>query len=348
VEPDEKIEATPQEKEVGGTTYHLKLPPEYRHTRAYPVLIVLHDDGQKPGAMLDRWSELAARHGYILAAPEWGGGAFRYSVREHAAVVNTLWDLRRRYQVDSDRVFLFGQGEGGKMAFDVGLAHPDLFAGVLPMAASPRWYSEHYWPNAQYLPFYVVIGDQAGDDMTRNKDQFDTWVPHGYPAMMVQYKGRANEWFGAEPASMFDWMNRKKRFFPVTQMGSFGQGKLGNMFHSYRATDNRFYWVTGTISEACLNGNPKWSPRVLPATLWARIDPKSNTISVHTNGWTQVSVWLARTGQIDFDQRVTVYHGNQLVMSRGKVTPKVSVLLDDYGSRLDRQQLFVARIDFKR
>ena len=103
-----------------------------------PVLVVLHPSGEKPRDMMDRWAEAAREHGYILAAPEWTplqGGAYGYSADDHNVVLRTLRDLKLRFQIDSDRVFLHGYRQGGNMAYDVGLSHPDLFAGVLPMAA---------------------------------------------------------------------------------------------------------------------------------------------------------------------------------------------------------------------
>src|SRR5439155_12373527 len=120
-----------------GPTYLVQLPLEYHSGRSYPVLFVLHEGNATPQATLRRWSRLAGQHGYLSVAPEWDrnlGGTYGYTSEEHAAVVDVLRDLRRRFPVDSDRVFLAGSGEGGNMAYDVGLAHPDLFAGVVPMA----------------------------------------------------------------------------------------------------------------------------------------------------------------------------------------------------------------------
>ncbi len=351
VEADEQIGPAVMKRTAGNATYHLQLPLEYRHTRAYPVLIVLHQAGESARKMLDQWSELANQHGYILVAPEWqrqDKEGYGYSTREHAVVLDMLLDLRRHYQVDSDRVFLFGYGEGATMAFDVGLSHPDLFAGVLPMGSSPQWFSKLYWPNAQYLPFYVVGGDQVGEVAVRVREQFEKWVPHGYPVMYVQYKGRSNDWFKAELAPMIDWMNRKKRFFPLTQMGRFGTGNLGDMFQTMRPTDNHFYWLSSEkIDPRHFNGNPNWSPRIYPATVYARIDPSSNSISIYPQGYQQMTIWLARTGQIDFDKRVTVRVGIAVQLGNHKVTPKLKTLLDDFADRGDRQQLFVARIDLK-
>ena len=204
-----------------GTKYELQLPPEYRHGRHYPVLIVLHQSGETARAQLDRWRDLAAENGYVLAAPEWesGGKGYTYSEREHQTVLDTLRDLRRRYRIDSDRVFLFGLREGGVMAFDVGLSHPDLFAGVSTMGATPEKFGEAYWRNQQYLPFYVVNGDRIGKMWDATHRFFDNVLGKHLYAMWVQYKGRGAEWFPGEVPIIFDWMRVKRRAFPMTQLG---------------------------------------------------------------------------------------------------------------------------------
>src|SRR5262249_52477988 len=156
-------------------------------------LIVLHEAGEKATAMLNRWAEAAAANGFLLAAPEWEvlpNGTYNFTEEEHAVVLTMLRDLRRRFQVDSDRVFLTGLGQGGNMAYDIGMSPPDLFAGVLPMSAGPKYFSAAYWRNAQYLPYYVVSGDRAGEINKKIREQFTDWVQRGFPSLWVQYKGR--------------------------------------------------------------------------------------------------------------------------------------------------------------
>ncbi len=248
-EPLNKIGDKAVEMTAGPTgaavKYSLQLPPEYRHSRNYPVLIVLHQSGEEPEDMLKRWADAAALNGYILVAPEWSkgmNGVYGYSEREHAVVLETLRDLRRRFAVDSDRVFLFGMGVGGEMAYDVGLSHPDLFAGVLPMSCYPDHFSLRYARNAEYLPFYVVDGDRSGDVHKQNtRQQVENWV-NKYPMMWIQYKGRGVEWYGGEVPTIFDWMRGKKREFPLEQLG--GSGSDGRCFVTQRATDDSFYWLT--------------------------------------------------------------------------------------------------------
>ena len=329
-------------------TYLVQLPPEYHHYRPYPVLFVLHQGDEKPLDMLNRWSDLAAQHGYILVAPEWNDGVrptYAYSAQEHVTVVSALRDLRRRFQVDSDRVFLFGYGQGGQMAYDVGLSHPDLFAGVLPMSASPIYFPSKYGTNAQFLPFYVVNGDRTGTAATESRTLFKEWVRWNYASFYVEYRGRGVEWFAAELPIMFDWMNRKKRAHPLRELGRVNfNGGAGEEFKAMRLTDNRFYWLEAELQPRHVNYVPNWSKHLAPATLQANIFA-GNLIHVRTKGANQVTVWLGPS-MIDFNKPVTLrVNGQQLRPVR--VEPKLEILLEDVYHRGDRQRPYFARVSAK-
>ncbi len=345
MEPEPKPDDKVVERKADGATYLLQLPAEYRHSRPYPILIVLHQAGESARDMLNRWAESAAEHGYILAAPQWQdsglGGSYGYSEREHATVLGTLKDLRRRFNVDDDRVFLFGLGEGGAMAFNVGLGHPDLFAGVMPMGAGPQYQAEICWRNGQYLPFYVMHGNRGpnGDKIRR---QFEIWVQRNFPMLWIDYRGRGVEWFGGEVPNLFDWMHSKRRAFPLRKLGTDGGGgKFGNEFYTMRAGDNHFYWFSAD----------EIVKRRSPASLFAEIHQETNHIRVTTSGIRHATLWLGRNSKgedmIDFDKPVTVWANFAAVWANRKVTPSIEVLLEDLYQRGDRQQLFFAKIPLK-
>src|SRR5262249_14419091 len=136
----------------------------YHPLRKYPAVLALHD-GTGPQAASSWWSAEAVRRGYIVVAPEYRvhgqGKEYQYSPSEHAAAELALRDARRRFSIDSDRVFVGGQLVGANMAWDLGLAHPDLFAGVVIVSGLPFKYVNRYLPHAERLPLYVVLGDLA-------------------------------------------------------------------------------------------------------------------------------------------------------------------------------------------
>jgi pimeloyl-ACP methyl ester carboxylesterase len=326
-----------------GARYLVQLPPEYHVGRAYPLLIVLHRGTEEPKEMLAKWAELAARDGFLLAAPEWGGPAYGYSADEHAAVLDCLRDLRQRFAVDSDRAFVFGAEAGGLLAYDVGLSHPGEFAGILVMSAAPYYFAASYRTNAQYLPFYVVDGDRDGTNTAANKGQFERWVRRNYPALLVQYRGRGKDWFGAEPPLMMDWMNRKTRANPAQELG---WSNVNEEFETMRPGDNRFYWLsTDGILPGHVNDAGRWSRTIPPATLQAKITG-GNLINVRARGFRQVTVWLA-PGTVNFGQPVRVSFNGRPVVRPMKLRPGVDTLLEDFYQRGDRQRLYVAKIDLK-
>jgi pimeloyl-ACP methyl ester carboxylesterase len=343
----------------------VQLPPEYHHQRAYPVLFVLHASNERASDMMDRWSELAERHGFILAAIPWGRGVratYQYSAREHTLVLECLRDLRRRFNVDSDRVFLFGREEGGSMALDIGLAHPDQFAGVMVMNASPSYFPSRCWSNAQYLPVYMVEGSLSGINCKANRALFKEWIRSQYATLYFEYKDRPGERFEAEFANMFDWMSRKKRAQPAKELGRYHTGGgTGEEFKTMRAADNQFYWLSAEgISARCLNNAPPaWNPRTLPATLQAsirtgnEIDLKKegvvkgvriwNQINLRTAGIDRVTVWLG-PNMIDFTKPVQL-RVNRSAPVQVNVNASLATLLERLYQDGDRQRLFYAKID---
>ncbi len=364
VEPEDKLDKIGTDTVTmtvgkGGTTYDLKLPPEYRHSRPFPVLIVLHKADEKPADAIAKWADQAAENGYILAAPEWqtkrNQGIYSYGDEgEHEVCLATLRDLRRRFQVDSDRVFLFGQGQGANMAHDVGLSHPDLFAGVSSMGVNPEYYNIGYWRNALFLPFYVVTGTNSGKSEGNVHKLFENWTAQNFPALWVQYKGRGNDWFGGEVPNVFDWMRTKRRAFPLHRLGSDGLGdKFGTEYFTVRATDNSYYWLTtDNLDPDKLIPSPKlWGKSfhdVQAPRMTAVIDPAMNQIRVSGRGMKEITIWLGRNAKgesmIDFDKEVLV-RVNGSAPAKKKCEPSESVMLECLYQRGDRQRLFLQKIE---
>jgi hypothetical protein len=209
------------------------------------------------------------------------------------------------------------------------------------MSGFPGPWPYRYRHNAQYLPFYAIVGDRSGDNGD-NRALFKEWVPHGYPMFYVQYRGRGLEWFGAELPAVFDWMDRKKRANPLTELGRYGSDE----FLTMRAADNRFYWMSvDAIDERQLNEGPRFNSRVIGATLQG--NRGGNHINVRTQAVRRVSVWFGNgDGRTDFDKPVAIYVNAAKKWDR-KVTPNRETLLEDLYARGDRQRLYVARVELE-
>jgi predicted esterase len=286
----------------------------------------------------------AARQGYIVIAPAWakrGQTTYEYSAREHAAVLKSLINAMKRFSIDTDRVFLSGHSMGGDAGWDIGLAHPDLWAGVIPIVATSGKYVPQYWPNAERVPFYFVAGELDGNKTVTNGPQLDRYfsqpaVDHElWDVTYVEYQGRGHEHFADEILRIFDWMGRKRRnFFPK-------QFKAVTM----RPWD-KYFWCVGldNMPPAQMVDPDSWPPprSTLPFALEFKANGNIINVSVRN---ARVTLWLSPE-MVDFNRSVEVTIGGSRVTSpRGIVKPSVEVILEDVRLRGDRQHPFWAKVE---
>lgn len=277
----------------------------------------------------------ATRHGYIVIAPIWTREhqrEYEFTAREHAAVLYALRDASRRFSIDTDKVFLSGHSMGADAAWDIGLAHPDLWSGVIPIVARADKYISRYSENGRNLPMYFVCGEKDGDKWFVNAADWEKYLKYvGYDSMVVQFQGRGHEHFHDEIQNIFEWMNLHRRnFFPKKFVAN-----------SMRAWD-RYFWFL-EIDQMPPNGvvDPvQWPPgRGMLATKAEGSILPTNGVSADSSA-AKITVWLSPE-MVDFSNKPKV-------LIRGKpflnIQPDLSVLLDDVRTRSDRQHPFWAKV----
>ncbi|MGB6045414.1 MAG: peptidase [Pirellulales bacterium] len=361
-EPFENIDGlyrltVPAGEGLADVSYLVQLPPEYDPYRRYPTVVTLHGSGTTAPLQIDWWAGgldksgnrrgQGARHGYIIIAPEWTTvrqRQYQYSSREHAAVLNSLRDASRRFSIDVDKVFLSGHSMGGDAAWDIGLSHPDQWAGVIPIVATADSnhfnYTALYWRNAKHVPLYFIGGELDSGNMPKNAHQFDRYLRYrDIDAIIVNYQGRGHENFSDEILNVFDWMNRQRReFFPTKFQCS-----------TIRSWDNYFWWVEmNDIAENQVVDPHHWPQKRQPQRLRAlTVSGTINAVKDMTNirvasGNNPTTVWLS-PGLVDFETNIRI-HCDGFRAVNGP-SPSVAVMLEDARTRGDRIHPFWARID---
>jgi pimeloyl-ACP methyl ester carboxylesterase len=312
--------------------YDVWLPPDYFTDVRYPAVITLHGAGSTCEMQVDWWSTQAGRHGYIVIAPAYakaGQTGYEFSAEEHAVVIATMRDALKRFQIDSDRVFLSGHSMGAMAAWDIGLSHPHLFAGVIPISGYPDKYSRFYDENAQHLPFYVVAGQLDGITPAKIATELDRgWMSHN-DVRYVEYIGRGHEHFREEIHRLFDWMQRRRRVAFPTDFTCI----------TLRRSDDRFYWVQ-------LDSIP--ANVALPPPLFGKKDPDpmhvqghisaKGAVNVRGAGSSDLTIWLAPE-LVDFNQRIQL-RVNSRTRHSGFLEPNLQDMLEDVRVRGDRQRFY--------
>ncbi len=75
----------------------------------------------------------------LVLAPQAFGDSF-YRHEGEVAVFEAIEAVKRRFRVDPDRIILVGHSMGGTGVLELGLKHPDVFAGMVSLSGYPsRW-----------------------------------------------------------------------------------------------------------------------------------------------------------------------------------------------------------------
>jgi predicted esterase len=344
-------------------TYTVQLPPEYDADRRYPCIVTLCGNGSTDLQQIAWWAGdysekvsmrtgQATRRGYIVISPRWQRplqNEFEYSVREHAAVLYTLRDACQRMSIDTDRVFLSGHFSGGDAAWDIALAHPDLWAGCILFAPHADRYVKFYHENARHVPLYIICGEKDGGTsadgnwVTENASELDRYLEDGRTdCTLVLYRGRGRgrEGFSDEIHHIFEWMElpSRRRNFAPTKMEVV----------SMRPWDNFFWWLEAEEFPTTTMVLPHaWTPNgtpgsVRPAKIEAEYIAKTGRIIVNTS-CDRVTVWLS-PDLVSFDRPIEVaVLGREL---REEIKPSIDVILEDVRTRGDRQHPFWAQIEW--
>lgn len=242
--------------------YSVYIPENFDENRAYPLVVFLHGawsnhrlgmrrlfgvgnsqgyDFIKPGNVPFENDVEATRYfppfrpvDYIAAAPLARGTAGYQGVPEQD-VYDMIDDLKARFRIDEDRVYLTGLSMGGGGTLWLGLTRPDVWAAIAPVCPAPPEGTIELAGNAGNLPVHLFIGDKdfLYQTATEWKGKLDKTAQR---VDYVEYPGVGhNSWEWAyKDGFIFDWFSQFKRdLFPE-------KVSFTTKWFKY----NKAYWVT--------------------------------------------------------------------------------------------------------
>ncbi len=347
--------------------YAVQLPPDYDPDRSahYPMIVTLNGQVQTPETQIDWWAGSwrgkereghATRNGYIVIAPDWNPAEMRlvdydFSAFPHAAVLYSVKDAFRRFNVDTDRVFISGHGIGGTAAWDIALAHPDLWAGAIPFNGVATKYIRAYHANANQVPLYLVCGELEGmanvgkwgvNAATLNNYLDQQANPPD--VTVIRYIGRGVENFSDEILHLFDWMKLRQRNFVPMEFEA----------HSMRAWDYFFWWVELYNMEKerpeCMTDPLEWPENNrLPKNMirvTSSLRKAANAVRISVAPRISNTLVFLTPDMIDFGQKASVeVNGRAYHPPDGMIAPDLGTMLEDARTRSDRLHPFWAVLD---
>jgi pimeloyl-ACP methyl ester carboxylesterase len=230
IQPGPQVATFSSDVDGSDQPYALYVPRNFDPAKRYPLVVSLHGAWSNHRLNLRRVFGMGNRPGesdldatryfpplldvdYLVASPL-ARGTLGYQGIPEKDVYDVLADVKRRFPVDEDRVYLTGLSMGGGGAVWLGLTHPDIWAAIAAVCPAVPPGAVEFAPNALNVPIQAYQGavdplvNPAGTrELVSTLRQLDTKVEYiEYPN--VQH----NSWDKAyAKAQIFDWFARFKR-----------------------------------------------------------------------------------------------------------------------------------------
>ena len=179
-------------------TYYLLVPESAKKTGSPPLIVLLHGSGRDGKSLLDPWTPLARKQGIILAAPDaltpqgWrvpeDGPDFLYDLIEM---------LTTQFDIDRQRVYLFGHSAGAGHALVMALMESEYFAaiavhaGTLPQSSYPLLNSA---PRKTPIAMWVGTED-ALFPLPAVRATRDALKAHGFHAELTELAAHTHNYY---------------------------------------------------------------------------------------------------------------------------------------------------------
>ncbi len=122
--------------------YLLYVPKVYAEERSWPLVVLCHGTipFDTPDLEMREWAKFAEYEGIIVAAPTLEGtnGAFpppperqkELQRADETRILSIVEEIKRRYYIAEEKVFLTGWSAGAYAILHTGLGHPDVFRAL--------------------------------------------------------------------------------------------------------------------------------------------------------------------------------------------------------------------------
>lgn len=154
--------------------YAVFVPSGYDPGEPAPMIVSLHGLGRTHDWLMGYHGFLdqAEANGYIVVTPlgyirrGWYGSRqiedAEDGERSEQDVLNVIGLMRDEFNVDANRIYLWGHSMGGAGTYHIAAKHPDLFAGlgVAAPAPEPEAPMAAILNSIKHLPIFVLQGDE--------------------------------------------------------------------------------------------------------------------------------------------------------------------------------------------
>lgn len=205
------------------TQYHFRLPKNFDSSKPSPLLLVGHGGNSSMSharadstakMYLQAYRSLGDQLNAITIAPistrGWGHIG-------NSLLLSVISDLKRRYPIDPDRIYLTGQSMGGHMTYRAALLLPDRWAAVSPHSGGYNFVEKNSIFNLRNVPGYAVWGKSEPYGINTDNRVNKEWAEgHLLNWKFVEKNGGHTIYPDEFPAIAKFFLANKRNLYPKT------------------------------------------------------------------------------------------------------------------------------------
>src|SRR5215813_701465 len=217
----------------GGKTriYYLFVPESVTPAQPAPLIVLLHGSGRNGMSLVEKWKDLAAKEGVILAGPDSANSNGWSTADDGPDFLHDLVEaLKTKYPINSKRIYLFGHSAGAVYALTISMVESEYFAATAVHAGAwrdPREFS--VINNAQRkIPLAIWVGTKDPffpvQDVRATRDALQA---KGFTIDVTEMPGHDHWYYDLAPKinqSAWDFLKKyelsgEQRYVAVTTQG---------------------------------------------------------------------------------------------------------------------------------
>ena len=320
-----------------------------------PMIIIMHGMGGNGANTIQAWIERLEDR-FVILCPTYPMGAW-WSRNAEIFVLQLIHEIRAKYSIDPNRIFLSGLSNGAIGAYLMGMFYPDRFAGLVPIAGGITKRLMSFLVNLNNTPMYIIQGEfdpMFPIELTRRT--YKILSDFKSPVVYREHKERGAAHGGhflpeSEVPALVEWLTKQKR------------NTSPKVVRITREENHmkRVFWarISKGLKLAALQiPGPEMEPLNIHdgkiATLFA-VDKGNNRFMVRGKNIIEFEIYLS-SNRIDFEKPVVVTfqaiqdEGNKLtpgekfVAFNQKVKKDRGVILQSFKESRDQNLFFDARV----
>jgi serine protease Do len=193
--------------------YWLLVPEDYDPNIAYALVVWLHSASKtkdkETESVLGAWEDACSDNHMIMLCPKAESEA-GWIGSEADFIQETIQNVLAEYTVDRKRIVAHGMGNGGQMAYYLGLNARDLIRGVAPVGAALTSQVKDNVAN-QRLAFFIATGgkDPLVDAIRETKDKL---TEHKFPVVYREIPDQSAQYLDNETLhALIQWVDSLDR-----------------------------------------------------------------------------------------------------------------------------------------